>query len=132
RHDSGRRDLPPLLVQFVRGPEPDLEKRRVVVEQLLQPLADRQPSHFALALVPGLAAAFTQDRFFLRNRRAMRAQYFTLVRSSHMPEARLICVRDRIKRTERTEFQPRMDTNTHEFCSRRSNAHARRVRSPLH
>ena len=84
----------PLLIHFVCGPEFDLEKRRVLVEQMPNPLAHRQASHFPLALMPGLSAAFTQDRFLLRNRSAMRAQHFTRARSSHMPEPRLICARD--------------------------------------
>ena len=65
-----------------------------MIEQAGQALAHREAAEFALALVPGVAAPVAQHRFLLRNRGAVSTQDFTRVRSSHMPEPRLICVRD--------------------------------------
>src|SRR4029077_18927767 len=99
-HNSRRRDFSPLLVHFVRRPEPNLEKWRVLIQQMTKTFADWQASHLALTLVTGFAAAFAQHRLLLSNRRAMRAQDFTSVRSRHMPVPRLICDTERIKPTQ--------------------------------
>src|SRR5262245_66005805 len=69
---------------------------------MTKPIADRQSPHLALTLVAGFAAAFAQHRFLLRNCGAVRAKHFTRIRSSHMPEPRLICVSERIKLQSRT------------------------------
>src|SRR5262249_1125240 len=91
RDNSGSGNLSPLVIHFVRRPEFDLKKRRVFVEQMMKPLAYWQTSPFTLTFVPGLASAFAQHGFLLRNCGAMRAQHFTRIRPSHMPKPRLIC-----------------------------------------
>jgi hypothetical protein len=71
---------------------------------MMKPVANGQASHLALTFVTGPAAAFTQGNFLLRNRRAMRTQHFTGVRSSHTPKPRLICASERIKLQSRTAW----------------------------
>src|SRR2546428_13990225 len=72
-----RWNLSPLFVHFVSRPETDLENRRVLVEEVIQPFAHRQPPHFTLALVPGLAPTLAQSGLLLGNRITVSAQYFT-------------------------------------------------------
>jgi hypothetical protein len=74
---ASRRNVPPLVIHFVSRPEADFEKGRIFVQQMTEALAHWQPTHLALALMAGLAPAFTQCGFLLGNRRAMSAQYFT-------------------------------------------------------
>ena len=67
RDDAGGGDVAPLLIHFVGGPETDLEKVALAIEQMRDPFARRQTTHFALPVLADLAAAFAQHFLFLQD-----------------------------------------------------------------
>src|SRR5262249_26327906 len=67
-HGTRSWDTAPLFVHLVSSPEPDFEKIILAIEQMSDAFTRRKPSHFPLSILANLAAAFTQERFFLQNR----------------------------------------------------------------
>jgi hypothetical protein len=55
-------------------PESDLEKRRVFIEKMIDPVARRQSAQLSLPLESGFAAALTEHCFLFKNLAAEFAQ----------------------------------------------------------
>jgi hypothetical protein len=65
--DTRAGESAPFLIHAVCRPETDLEKSTGRVDQSGNALADEEPAELVLALLSGLAPAFTELGFLLRD-----------------------------------------------------------------